>query len=65
MQQLNGNYYLVIDSDATTITIGVDSTGFNEYVSGGLATPVNIDYQIAEIELHGFILDISPSFLLA
>jgi hypothetical protein len=65
MTQLNGNIYNVIMSDDTTVTIGVDSTGFDIYISGGQATPVDYNNPTAEVELHGFILDISPSMLLA
>jgi hypothetical protein len=40
MIQLNGNTYTVISSSPTTFTIKVDSSGFTDYSSGGLATPV-------------------------
>jgi hypothetical protein len=64
MTQLNGNTYSVISSNSTTVTINVDSTAFTAYVSGGLATPVSPENQFAEIELHGFILDVSSSQML-
>ena len=64
MTQLNGNIYQVISSTPTTVTINVDSTGFDNYVSGGIAQPL-ANHQFAEIELHAFILDVSPSMVLA
>lgn len=64
MMQLNNNIYSVASSTATTVTIGVDSTNFDPYVSGGLATPVGINNQIAEIEFHSMILDLNPSSML-
>ena len=65
MTQLNGNTYLVISSTATEVTIDLDSTAFDAYVSGGTATPYAYVNATAEIELHGFVLDVSPSQLLA
>ena len=65
MTQLNGNSYSVISSNSTTVTIGVDSTSFTAYVSGGnlsLSSPQNA---FAEIELHGFIMDVNQSSVLA
>jgi hypothetical protein len=59
------NYYHVLDADATTITIEVDSTGFDAYVSGGTVQRVSNVNQTAEVEIHGFILDVSASSLLA
>jgi hypothetical protein len=64
MTQLNGNTYQVITSDTSTVTINVDSTSFTMYSGGGTATPVANPNAFAEIELHGFILDVSPSQLL-
>jgi Ubiquitin-activating enzyme E1 FCCH domain len=61
---LNNNYY-VVSTTSTTITIQVDSTMFTAYTSGGSITPMEAVNQTAEIELHGFILDVSPSQLLA
>ncbi len=70
MTQLNFNanqynYYYVISRNDTTITIDVDSTGFTAYSSGGIAQVVSPLNQFAEIELHGMILDLSPSQMLA
>lgn len=65
MTQLNGNFYQVIASTPTQITIGVNSTGFTPYVSGGTATPESAINAFAEIELHGFILDVTPSMVLS
>ncbi len=65
MTQLNGNYYNVISSTATTVTIDVDATGFSLYTSGGTVTGVSPVKQFSEIELHSFILQISPSQVLA
>jgi len=64
MIQLNGNIYQVVVSDATTVTINVNSTGFTPYISGGIATPLAGVNGFAEIELHSFILDVNPSQLL-
>ncbi len=63
MTQLNGNYYTVISSTLTTVTIQVDATGFDTYQSGGTASPSESNI-FSEIELHSFILDVSPSQLL-
>jgi hypothetical protein len=65
MIQLNNNYYNIISSTATTITIDVNATGFGAYTSGGTAQIVSPQNQFAEIELHGFILDVTPSQVLA
>lgn len=64
MTELNGNNYVVVSSDATTVTINVDSRRFTTYSSGGTATLVPQNNQFAEIELHSMILDCSPSQLL-
>lgn len=63
--ELNENFYEVVASSATELTINVNSTGFGSYISGGTVTPVAPSNQFAEIELHGMILDVSPSSLLA
>ena len=65
MTQLNGNYYQVISSTSTQVTIGVDSTAFTAYSSGGTIESVANLNGFAEIELHGFILDVNPSQMLA
>lgn len=65
MVELNENYYVVEESTVTTLTIHVDSTGFTDYISGGTVTPIGPSNQFAEIEIHGIILDVSPSSLLA
>jgi len=59
------NYYYVISASSSSITINVDSSAFGAYISGGTATPVDTVNQFAEIELHSFILDVSPSQVLA
>lgn len=64
MTQLNGNVYTVISSSSTQVTINVDSTGFSAYSSGGTATRVSNNNQFSEIELHGFIIDVTPSQML-
>jgi len=64
MTELNNNIFNVLESDATTVTIEVNSAPFGIYVSGGIATIVAPN-QFAEIELHSFILDVSPSQVLA
>lgn len=65
MIELNGNVYLIKNKTDTTLTLGVDSTAFSAYVSGGIATPVAPVFQFDEIELHGMVLHVSPSQLLA
>jgi hypothetical protein len=65
MTQLNGNVYNVIARSGTTITIGVDSTAFTAYSSGGSLQVVGPQNQFAEIELHGMIIDVTPSMSLA
>lgn len=64
MTELNGNVYTVISSTDTQVTINVDSTAFSAYVSDGTATRVSNENQFAEIELHGIILDVTPSQML-
>ena len=70
MTQLNfdtalNNYYVVIATTATTITLEVDSSTFGTYTSGGYIVPIAAVNQTAEVELHAFILDVSPSQLLS
>lgn len=65
MTQLNGNTYVVLSSTPTTVTIGVDATGFSAYIIGGFTTAVTPINQFAEIELHGFIIDLTASQLLS
>jgi ribosomal protein L31 len=60
-----GNVYLIIAATPTQITIDVNSSAFTAYTSGGTVTVVDANNQFAEIELHGFILDCSPSMVLA
>src|SRR5258708_3677822 len=64
MFQLNNNVYQVTVVTPTTVTIDVDSTTFGAYVSGGTVTQEVFINQFAEIELHGFIIDVTPSQLL-
>ena len=59
------NYYTVVSSTPTTVTLNIDSTAFGAYVSGGTIVAIAPTNQIAEIELHGFIINVSPSSLLA
>ncbi len=65
MTELNGNIYNVISSTDTDVTIEVDATGFTAYISGGQAVAVSPIDQFAEIVLHGFIMDLNPSMVLA
>ncbi len=60
-----GNVYFIIAATPTQITIDVDSTAFTAYISGGTVTVVDANNQFAEIELHGIILDVTPSMVLA
>ena len=65
MTQLNGNTYYVISSDSSTVTIGVDSTAFTGYMSGGTATQFANFNQFQEIEFHSAVIDMSPAGLLS
>lgn len=66
MIELNSSIFQVILSTPTTVTINVDSTAFTAYSSGGTATQVTpVQASISEIELHGMILDVSPSQILS
>jgi len=64
MTQLNGNNYQVISVTTSTITLDVNSTGFSAYISGGIISQISFNNVFDEIELHGMILDVSPSQLL-
>ena len=64
MTQLNGNVYSIINASSSQITIDVNSTGFDAYISGGLVTLVG-SVQFSEIELHGFVIDVNQSQVLA
>lgn len=64
MTELNGNTYNVVSATSTNITLGVNSTAFTAYTGNGTVTPL-LSNQFSEIELHGFVLDVSPSQVLA
>ena len=70
MTQLNldesYNYYYVLSSNGTNVTIDIDSSDFGTYVTSpnAIATPVNLVFQEAEVEFHGAIFDVQPSSLL-
>lgn len=57
--------YQVIDSSSTTLTIDLDGTAFTPYISGGTVVQLEMPNQFAEIIIHGFILDVNPSQVLA
>lgn len=57
--------YQVISSTATEVTIDVNSTAFTAYSAGGTITVIQYPNQFNEIELHGFILELKSSQLLA
>lgn len=59
------NIYQVLSSTATDVTLNVDSSAFTAYVSGGTITELAAVNQFAEIEIHGFIIDVSSSMLLS
>ena len=63
--EANYNYYYVVSATPTTITLLVDSSAFTAYTSGGTVQRVALLIQTSEIELHGMVLDISPSQVLA
>lgn len=58
------NWYYVSVSTTDSMTILVDSTLFPPYISGGEVQKVSPIWQVDEIELHSFILDVTPSQLL-
>lgn len=64
MTQLNGNEYNVISANSTSVTLNLDSSTFDPYISGGTITVVTGVNAFAEIELHSFILDVNPSQML-
>jgi hypothetical protein len=64
-QPYSSQYWTVTDSDDTTVTLDLDATGFTAYDKGGTAQVVISPNHSAEIELHGVILDVSPSMVLA
>jgi hypothetical protein len=61
----NPNYYQIIARSPTSITIDVDSTMFGVYTSGGTIFAVSQEIATSEIELHGFLIAVSPSQVLA
>jgi len=63
--QTNYNYYLVVSRTDTSLTLLVNSSAFDAYFSGGTLQRVDLLIQSSEVELHGIIMDISPSMLLA
>jgi len=65
MTELNGNIYTVLSSTPTTTTIGVDASAFSAYTSEGSVIQRVALNPFAEVELHGFILEVNPSQLLA
>jgi hypothetical protein len=70
MIELNDNYpnvgkIVVISSTGTSITLDIDGSTFTAYTTGGTVVAVSPNNQFAEIELHGFILDVTPSQVLA
>lgn len=65
MTQVNNREFNVIASSPTSLTLALDSTTFSPYISSGSLVAVAPTNQFAEIELHGIILDVSPSMMLA
>ncbi len=61
----SNNTYVVIDSTSTDVTIGVDSTAFTPYVSGGIIYAVANFNSEAEVELHGMVIEVSQSQMLS
>ncbi len=62
---LRNNYYYVISSTTTETILDLDSTVFDAYTSGGTIVTVANFNATEEIELHGMILDLTPSGLLS
>jgi hypothetical protein len=61
----SGRNYQITAASTSSISINFDTTTFGVYTSGGTATIVTNTNAFSEVELHGFILDVSPSSLLA
>jgi len=61
----SNNYYRVISSTTTETTLEVDASGFDAYISGGQIIAVDNFNATEEIEIHGMILDVSPSGMLS
>ena len=49
MTQLNGNTYIIVSSNGSTMTLNVDSTSFTTYTSGGTASLVTTDTTVPQI----------------
>ena len=61
------NYYSVISANGTYVTINIDSTEFGVFTLSpdAIATQYGYTNIATEIELHGFIMDLNPSMVLA
>jgi hypothetical protein len=57
--------YQVIAASSTTLTIDLNGSAFSAYISGGTIIQLSMPNQFAEINIHGFILDVNPSQVLA
>jgi hypothetical protein len=64
MTQLIGNYQ-VLEVSGTEVIINIDASRFGVYTTGGVAYAVAPINQFDEIELHSFIISVSPSSVLA
>lgn len=72
MTQINydgtqGTIYQVISSTGSTVTLNLNSSAFGTFTTSpdAILTVMSMPNQFEEIEIHGMILDVSPSSLLA
>lgn len=62
---MSGRYYQITAASTSSISINFDTTTFGVYTSGGTVTIVTNPNVFSEIELHGFVLEVSPSQMLS
>jgi len=72
MTQINydgtqGTIYQVISSTGSSVTLNLNSSAFGTFTTSpdAILTVMSMPNQFEEIEIHGMILDVSPSSLLA
>lgn len=63
MTQLNGNVYQIIAQSPTTITLGVDSTSFTAYASGGTATQEDTETGLLDPAVYITAIDVNGNNL--
>lgn len=65
MYEINDGIFFIISANSTSITLDVNTTVYDPYVSGGSVVGVSPVNQVSEIEFHGCVIDVSPSSLLS